>query len=184
MNQAKEILLNNGYSQINRTNNFYKLNGDFYTVVYFQRKSDGNAYFVNVGIHPLFLNSGVIEEVDCVLRTRLGIINNINGINQSELKEVVKETMEFTSQYSSYASVFSSTEPEKDIERDLLLKNFSITKVNLCRLYVEYYDSLDSKILALSFASYGLSITPKIASVPKKFFKTYISSGEILKYKY
>lgn len=184
MNQAKELLLSNGYFQINRTNNFYKLHNDFYTVIYFQRKSDGSVYFVNVGIHPLFLNSGIIEEVDCVLRTRLGSINNINGINQSELENAIKESMMFTSQYSSYSSVFSSIEPEKDLEKDLLLKNFSITKVNLCRLYVEYYDSLDSKMLALDFANYGLSITPKIASVPKKFFKIYISSGEILRYKY
>ena len=35
--------------------------------------------------------------------------------------------------------------------------------------------------LALDFANYGLSITPKIASVPKNFFKTYIRSGEVLK---
>ncbi|MEG3142924.1 hypothetical protein SD436_10960 [Streptococcus sp. 2A/TPW/M5] len=27
---------------------------DFYTVIYFQRKSDGSAYFVNVGLHPSF----------------------------------------------------------------------------------------------------------------------------------
>ena len=49
------------------------------------------------------------------------------------------------------------------------------------RAYVEYYDAIDSKKLALDFANYGLSITPKIASVPKNFFKTYIRSGEIVK---
>jgi len=65
-----------------------------------------------------------------------------------------------------------------------LLEQFSITKVNLCRLYVEYYDSIDSKKLALDFANYGLSITPKIASIPKNFFKTYICSGEIVKTTY
>ena len=62
-----------------------------------------------------------------------------------------------------------------------MLKDFSNTKVNLCKLYVEYYDAIDSKKVALDFANYGLSITPKIASVPKNFFKTYIRSGEVLK---
>jgi len=170
MKQVKEILLNNGYFQINKTNNFYKFHNDFYTVIYFQRKSDGSAYFVNVGLHPLFLDSGLLEEVDCALRTRLGSIDNRNGMDQAELEKTVQEAIDFTSQYSSYSTVFSSIKPEKD----LLLKNFLITKVNLCRLYVEYYDSLDSKVLALGFANYGLSIAPQIVSTPKKFFKTYI----------
>ena len=43
------------------------------------------------------------------------------------------------------------------------------------------HDAIDSKKLALDFANYGLSITPKIASVPKNFFKAYIRSGEVLK---
>ena len=85
---------------------------------------------------------------------------------------------------SSYSTVFSSIDPEKDLDKDWLLEQFSITKVNLCRLYVEYYDSIDSKKLALDFANYGLSITPKIASIPKNFFKTYICSGEIVKTTY
>lgn len=181
MKQVKEILLNNGYFQINKTNNFYKFYNDFYTVIYFQRKSDGSAYFVNVGIHPLFLDSGVLEEVDCALRTRLGSIDNRNGMDQAELEKTVQEAIDFTAQYSSYPTIFSSIDPEKDLDKDWLLKHFSITKTNLCRLYVEYYDSIDSKKLALNFANYGLSITSKIASVPKNFFKTYIRSGDVLK---
>ena len=99
-------------------------------------------------------------------------------------KRQVQEAIDFTAQYASYPTVFSSIDPEKDLEKDWLLKQFSITKVNLCRLYVEYYDAIDSKKLALDFANYGLSITPKIASVPKNFFKTYIRSGEIIKTTY
>ena len=103
-------------------------------------------------------------------------------MEQAELEKAVQEAINFTAQYSSYPTVFSSIDPEKDLEKDWLLKQFSITKVNLCRLYVEYYDSIDSKKLALDFANYyGLSITPKIASVPKNFFKTYIRLGEFLK---
>ena len=101
-------------------------------------------------------------------------------MDQAELEKAVQEAIDFTDQYASYPTVFSSIDPEKD----WLLKQFSITKVNLCRLYVEYYDSIDSKKLALDFANYGLSITPKIASVPKNFFKTYIRSGEIIKTTY
>ena len=114
--------------------------------------------------------------MDCALRTRLGSINHKNGPDQAELEKAVQE--------ASYPTVFSSIDPEKDLDKDWLLEQFSITKVNLCRLYVEYYDSIDSKKLALDFANYGLSITPKIASVPKKFFKTYIRSGEIIKTTY
>lgn len=119
--------------------------------------------------------------MDCALRTRLGSIDNRNGMDQAELEKAVQEAIDFTTQYSSYPTVFSSINPEKDLEKDGLLKEFSITKVNLCRLYVEYYDAIDSKKVALDFANYGLSITPKIASVPKNFFKTYIRSGEVLK---
>ena len=181
MKEAKELFVKNGFSRLRRTNNYYKINHDFYTVIYFQRKSDGTAYFVNIGIHPLFLDSGPLEEVDCALRTRLGSIDNRNGMDQAELENAVQEAIDFTTQYSSYPTVFSSINPEKDLEKDGLLKEFSITKVNLCRLYVEYYDAIDSKKLALDFANYGLSITPKIASVPKNFFKVYIRSGEVLK---
>jgi hypothetical protein len=102
-------------------------------------------------------------------------------MDQAELEKAVQEAIDFTAQYSSYPTVFLSIDPEKDLEKDWLLKHFSITKMNLCRLYVEYYDAIDSKKLALDFANYGLSITPKIASVPKNFFKTYIRLGEILK---
>lgn len=181
MKEAKELFLKNGFSRLKRTNNYYKVDHDFYTVIYFQRKSDGSAYFVNIGLHPLFLGSGLLEEVDCVLRTRLGSIDHRNGMDQAELEKAVQEAIDFTAQYSSYTSVFSSIDPEKDLDKDCLLNQFSITKVNLCRLYVEYYDSIYSKKLALDFANYGLSITPKIASVPKNFFKAYIRSGEVLK---
>ena len=181
MKEAKELFVKNGFSRLKRTHNYYKVDHDFYTVIYFQRKSDGSAYFVNVGLHPLFLESGLLEEVDCALRTRLGSIDNRSGVDQVELEKAVQEAIDFTTQYSSYPTVFSSINPEKDLEKDGLLKDFSITKVNLCRLYVEYYDAIDSKELALDFANYGLSITPKIASVPKNFFKTYNRSGEVLK---
>jgi len=166
MKEAKELFLKNGFSRLKRTNNYYKIDHDFYTVIYFQRKSDGSAYFVNVGLHPLFLDAGLLEEVDCALRTRLGSIDHRNGMDQAELEKAVQEAIDFTAQYASYPT------------------QFSITKVNLCRLYVEYYDAIDSKKLALDFANYGLSITPKIASVPKNFFKTYIRSGEIIKTTY
>lgn len=143
-----------------------------------------SAYFVNIGLHPLFLESGLLEEVNCALRTRLGSIDHRNGMDQAELEKAVQEAIDFTAQYSSYSTVFSSIDPEKDLEKDWLLKQFSITKMNLCRLYVEYYDAIDSKKLTLDFANYGLSITPKIASVPKNFFKTYIRLGEIIKTTY
>ncbi len=139
------------------------------------------AYFVNIGIHPLFLDSGLLEEVDCALRTRLGSIDNRNGMDQAELEKVAQQAIDFTAQYSSYSTVFSSIEPEKDLDKDWLLKQFSITKVNLCRLYVEYYDAIDSKKVALDFANYGLSIASEMATVPRNFFKTYIRSGEVLK---
>ena len=184
MKEAKELFLKNGFSRLKRTHNYYKIDHDFYTVIYFQRKSDGSAYFVNVGLHPLFLESGLLEEVDCALRTRLGSIEHRNGMDQAELEKAVQEAIDFTDQYASYPTVFSSIDPEKDLEKDWLLKQFSITKVNLCRLYVEYYDAIDSKKLALDFANYGLAITPKIASVPKNFFKTYIRLGEIIKTTY
>ena len=181
MKEAKELFVKNGFSRLKRTNNYYKINHDFYTVIYFQRKSDGTAYFVNIGIHPLFLDSGLLEEVDCALRTRLGSIDNRSGVDQVELEKAVQEAIDFTVQYSSYPTVFSSINPEKDLEKDGLLKQFSITKVNLCRLYVEYYDAIDSKKVALDFANYGLSIASKMATIPRKFFKTYIRSGEVLK---
>ena len=136
---------------------------------------------MNIGIHPLFLESGLLQEVDCALRTRLGSIDHKNGMDQAELEKAVQEAIDFTAQYSSYPTVFSSLNPEKDLEKDWLLKQFSITKVNLCRLYVEYYDVIDSKKIALDFANYGLSITSKMATIPRNFFKTYIRSGEVLK---
>ena len=180
MKEAKELFVKNGFSRLKRTHNYYKIDHDFYTVIYFQRKSDGSAYFVNVGLHPLFLESGLLEEVDCALRTRLGSIEHRNGMDQAELEKTVQEAIDFTAQYSSYPTIFSSIDPEKDLDKDWLLKHFSITKTNLCRLYVEYYDSIDSKKLSLNFANYGLSITSKIASVPKNFFKTYIRFKKLL----
>lgn len=184
MKEVKELFVKNGFSRLKRTNNYYKINHYFYTVIYFQRKSDGSAYFVNIGIHPLFLDSGLLQEVDCALRTRLGSIENRNGMDQAELEKAVQEAIDFTAQYSSYPTVFSSIDPEKDLEKDWLLIQFSITKMNLCRLYVEYYDAIDSKKLALDFANYGLSIVSKMATVPRNFFKTYIRSGEVIKTTY
>ena len=184
MKEAKELFVKNGFSRLKRTNNYYKIDHDFYTVIYFQRKSDGTAYFVNIGLHPLFLDSGLLEEVDCTLRTRLGSIDHKNGMDQAELEKAVREAIDFTAQFSSYPTVFSSIDPEKDLEKDWLLNQFSITKVNLCRLYVEYYDAIDSKKLALDFANYGLSIASKMATIPRNFFKTYIRLGEIIKTTY
>ena len=63
---------------------------------HFQRKSDGSAYFVNVGLHPLFLTRGLLEEVDCALRTRLGSIDHRNGMDQAELEKAVQEAIDFT----------------------------------------------------------------------------------------
>ena len=97
------------------------------------------------------------------------------------MEKAVQEAIDFTTQYSSYPTVFSSINPEKDLEKDWLLKEFSITKVNLCRLYVEYYDAIDSKKVALDFANYGLSIASKMATIPRNFFETYIRSVEVLK---
>ena len=54
MKEAKELFLKNGFSRLKRTNNYYKIDHDFYTVIYFQRKSDGSAYFVNVAFIPSF----------------------------------------------------------------------------------------------------------------------------------
>ena len=93
MKEAKELFLKNGFSRLKRTNNYYKIDHDFYTVIYFQRKSDGSAYFVNVGLHPLFLESGLLEEVDCALRTRLGSIEHRNGMDQAELERLSKRPL-------------------------------------------------------------------------------------------
>ena len=157
MKEAKELFVKNGFSRLKRTHNYYKIDHDFYTVIYFQRKSDGSAYFVNVGLHPLFLESGLLEEVDCALRTRLGSIEHRNGMDQAELEKAVQEAIDLLISMRRILPYFSSIDPEKDLEKDWLLKQFSITKVNLCRLYVEYYDSIDSKKLALDFANYGLA---------------------------
>ena len=120
MKEAKELFVKNGFSRLKRTHNYYKINHDFYTVIYFQRKSDGSAYFVNVGLHPLFLDAGLLEEVDCALRTRLGSIDYRNGMDQAELEKAVQEAIDFTAQYASYPTVFSSIDPEKDLEKDWL----------------------------------------------------------------
>ena len=54
MKEAKELFVKNGFSRLKRTHNYYKVDHDFYTVIYFQRKSDGSAYFVNVAFIPSF----------------------------------------------------------------------------------------------------------------------------------
>ena len=36
MKEAKELFLKNGFSRLKRTHNYYKIDHDFYTVIYFQ----------------------------------------------------------------------------------------------------------------------------------------------------
>ncbi|NEN76072.1 DUF4304 domain-containing protein [Pelistega sp. NLN82] len=171
------MLLQEGYQQINRTNNFYKLNNDFYMVVYLQRKSDGSLYFFNVGIHPMFLfdsTNDVIEEVDCALRTRIGMLSVVESERKENLSKLLNDLHQFSTHYSNYKSIFISHNPNDLTSEDKILNEFSITQVNLCKLYVEYYDFLNNKDTALLFVNYGLSIAPKLAVIPKKFFKEYI----------
>lgn len=183
MRRIKHFLLQNGYLQINKTNGFYKLNHDFYMAVYFQRKSDGSSYFLNVGIQPMFLlnnQNGVIEEVDCVLRTRIGKVSALDVIPEDEQEIIISELHQFSSQYSDYKSIFYSLSPDELAKGHKVLAEFSITQINLCRLYVEYYHFLNKKETALLFANYGLSIASKLAVTPKRFFKEYIKLNNIL----
>ncbi|MGC7560410.1 DUF4304 domain-containing protein [Pasteurella sp. PK-2025] len=177
MNDVKKHLLQEGYIQINKTNNFYKLNHDFYIVVYLQRKLDGSLYFFNVGIHPRFLvntKTEVFEEVDCVLRTRIGTLSTVETEHKEEIKKLICDLKQFSNYYSDYNAIFNIHNPYDLTQQHKILNIFSITQVNLCRLYVEYYDFLNNTAMALSFAKYGLSIAPKFAVIPKKFFKEYI----------
>ncbi|SUT95219.1 Uncharacterised protein [[Actinobacillus] rossii] len=183
MNDVKKFLLQEGYLQINRTNNFYKLNHDFYMVVYLQRKSDGSLYFFNVGIHPRFLlntTNDVIEEVDCALRTRIGTLSTVEAERKEELGKLISDLHQFSVHYSEYKSIFNTNNPCDLAHQHKILHTFSITQVNLCRLYVEYYDFLNNKDIALLFANYGLSIVPKLAVIPKKFFKEYVKLNTML----
>lgn len=183
MNDVKKILLQEGYLQINRTHNFYKLNHDFYIAVYLQRKSDGSLYFFNIGIHPRFLlntTSDVIEEVNCALRTRIGTLSTVEAERKEELEKLISDLRQFSVHYSNYKSIFNIHNPYDLAHQHKILNTFSITQVSLCRLYVEYYDFLNNKDMGLSFANYGLSIAPKLAVIPKKFFKEYIKLNTML----
>ena len=181
MEELKKLLESMGYKN-NGSHNFYKENHKFLICLYFQWSSSQSYYFVNLGIQPIFSHSisGAINEIDCILRTRINFTYHIQSnvkLTPQNLKEFESVMEEIESQYRDMSNIFTSREPEKDLEQDPLLSKFTITKVNLCRLYVEYYSEINEVALAKSFATYGLSIASKMAVTPRKYFRKYLDAN-------
>ncbi|MCD8213422.1 MAG: DUF4304 domain-containing protein [Campylobacter sp.] len=173
MKKLKIALKSKGYLQVRKTNDYCKTNEDFLIAVNFQKKSSGEYYFINVGIQPRFLSPDIktIEEIDCVLRTRmeLSFLVKDGEILEQNVLEFTQKLAELECEYLKLKSVFTAVEPQRDLANDKLFK-FMITKVGLCKIYVQYFASVKDIKSAIKFAKYGLSITPKTAKSIKFFF--------------
>ncbi|MCV4733064.1 DUF4304 domain-containing protein, partial [Escherichia coli] len=58
----------------NGNNDFYKVHDKFVNCINFQKKSKGDIFFINTGVHPVyenFCNEPPKKEIDCYIRNRV-----------------------------------------------------------------------------------------------------------------
>ncbi|GKX60218.1 hypothetical protein SOASR031_25330 [Leminorella grimontii] len=156
----------------------------FINCINFQKKSTGDAFFINMGVHPTFYKlydeSLPNKEIMCEIRSRMvpeeglcvDLLDSPDGI--SHIVNVMENNWHFFDFFNSTDNVFSPIGIENIEGKKLPVVFRGVTDVRLTLMCMYYHIFKGDKDKTISFAEYGLSIVEKSAiriSGPKKAFK-------------
>lgn len=167
LGSVERFIVNNGFVKINN-HNFLRKNNKFINCINFQKKSAGDLFFINMGVHPVFDEVSELPtlEIDCYIRHRLKPSNElkVSLLNSTEGKELIINDIEqkvipFFSFFSSMEDVFDSI-----CVIDLELENIacqlsSATNAILALMIMNYHLNKNNLRQACEFAVYGLSVS-------------------------
>lgn len=180
-NLIKEFFIANGFTQGSDVD-FHREKNGFLNAVNFQRKSTGEIFFVNLGVHPLFVTKSSGEfskrEVDCYIRTRVSTEKsfNIELLYSSDGISIISDQIERKAWplfdfFNSVDEVFSGLSIER-IENKAIADEISgVTKVRLVSMCMNYHLLRGNVKKAHDFAEYGLSVSGMAVTFKKEFIK-------------
>lgn len=180
-----DFFISHGFVKDSDVDYYREANG-FLNAVNFQKKTTGDVFFINLGVHPIFRNDVGMKlskkEIDCYVRTRISTEKDFSldllafpDRVSLVLDEIERKAWPFFDFFSSLDEVFSPLSVES-VERDEIPTEFNgVTKVRLVSMCMNYHLYKGNVVLARNFAGYGLSIAG-MAVVFKKEFKQVLSN--------
>ncbi len=146
----------------------------------FQRKSSGDVFFINLGVHPVFRKDpGALhprQEMDCYIRHRLQMDRELQvaWLHDEDtcgqiIEEITDKAWRFFDFFGSFAQVFDSLEIEA-IESGRVPEPLQqVTKVRLAMLGMGYHEHIGNSARSCEFASYGLLVAGRATALKKEF---------------
>ncbi|TKY81317.1 DUF4304 domain-containing protein [Pectobacterium polonicum] len=173
----KDFFISNGFSKESGAD-FFRENNGFLNCINLQKKTTGDIFFINLGVHPIFaqINSQSLpkREIDCYIRTRLStdemlsieLLNSPNGVSLV-IKELEEKTWAFFDFFSSIDDVFSHLSIDNIKDGNIPAEFDSVTSVRLISMCMNYNFLRGNIDVARDFARYGLSIAGMAVGVKK-----------------
>jgi hypothetical protein len=177
-NPLKFFLVYEGFSKVTDANYIRTKNG-FINCINFQKKSTGDVFFINMGVHPIFhgLNDQHLpdREIDCYIRSRMitqdeldiDLLDSPDGI--SHIVSEMKKNWIFFDFFNSVDNVFSSIDVEKIQNEQTPFELSKVTRVMLTLMCMYYHMSKGNKEKSINLAEYGLSIAGMAVKAKKEF---------------
>ncbi|EII4824473.1 DUF4304 domain-containing protein [Escherichia coli] len=178
-----DFLINSGFVK-NSDTDFYKVHDKFVYCINFQKKSTGDIFFINTGVHPIFegfCNELPTKEIDCYIRNRvcdglsLSLLNSFEG-DEFVINEIKDKAFCFFEYFDSLNKIFDSIRVVDIEERNICDELSNVSSVRLALMCMNYQYEKKNLGLASDFANYGLAISR--GPVPKKAFKDMIKKIE------
>ncbi|EPD6619758.1 DUF4304 domain-containing protein [Salmonella enterica subsp. enterica] len=184
LNKIKSHLIKIGFSSIDKCN-FYKKNTFFINCINFQRKTSNDAFFINLGVHPIFHDDTLPnKEIDCYIRHRIGGIDgiDINFLNDDcgndmVIKVIEQEAIPYFNYCDSLDRFFGDISIDDIASGNVVEQLKGVTKVRLALCCTKYYIMHYQPDRIYDFAKYGLSISG-MATGMKREFKEIIKRFE------
>ncbi|MCG8707909.1 DUF4304 domain-containing protein [Brenneria sp. 4F2] len=170
------------------TAEFSRQRNGFLNFIKLQRKSSGDVFFINLGVHPLFVNlmnnCQPATEIDCYIRERLStdVMLSVELLDSSDgvsliIREIEHKAWTYFDFFSSFDDVFSKLCID-DIKNRATPDELScITSVRLIAMCMAYHLSKDNINIARDFARYGVSMSG-VAVGMRKMFKQVLDKIE------
>ncbi|WP_224718615.1 DUF4304 domain-containing protein [Pectobacterium versatile] len=178
-NLIKDFFISNGFSKESGADFFRESNG-FLNCINLQKKTTGDIFFINLGVHPVFdqINSQSLpkREIDCYIRTRLStdemlrveLLDSPNGVSLV-IKALEEKAWAFFNFFSSIDDVFSHLSIDKVKDGNIPTEFNSVTSVRLVSMCMNYNLLRGNIDVARDFANYGLSVAGMAVGVKKEF---------------
>lgn len=178
-----DFLNKNGFIK-NGNNDFYKVHDKFVNCINFQKKSTGDIFFINTGVHPVFenfCNEPPKKEIDCYIRSRvcdglsISLLHSFEG-SEFVINEIKNKAFCFFEYFDSLNKIFDAIRVVDIEERNICDELSGVSSVRLALMCMNYQYEKKKFSLVSDFANYGLAISR--GPVPKKAFKDMIKITE------